>query len=255
MNIGLVGYGRMGRLIHTMAEQRGHRITLIVDPNAPDAHEPCITPALLSRVEGIIEFSLPEGLEHTMRVYSQGSPKVVLGTTGWDEDREKILSLWDVASQKGALLYGSNFSVGANLLFRLGAIAAKMTAALPEYDLMIHEYHHKHKKDSPSGTALTLAQQVLNNNPRKTSIVSNALTNRAINTQELHVSSTRGGAIPGTHTLSLDSDADTLSLTHTARNREGFALGSILGLEWLADKTGIFRTDEFFTTLFKEQEK
>jgi 4-hydroxy-tetrahydrodipicolinate reductase len=243
MRIAIVGYGRMGRLIEDIAVNRGHSVVARIDPAAPGANFPEVTEDSLKEAEGAIEFSLPDGVIKNARVYSQANIPVVLGTTGWDRVKQEILSLY---KERGTLLYGSNFSIGANLLIALTKRAAQLIEHVEDYDIMLHEYHHRHKKDSPSGTALTIAEVILNNLTRKKTLQPKALEDREILASELHVSSTRGGAIPGTHTITLDSEADSITLTHTARSRGGFALGAVMGLEWIKDKTGVFHVDEFF---------
>jgi len=242
----------MGRIIRSIAESRGHSVSVIIDPAAVEADFPTLTPESLVDTDGIIEFSLPgpngEWVAKNVQVYAETGARVVLGTTGWDEHRDLILA--PLAHTTGAFLYGSNFSLGANMLFRLTAQAAKMIETIDSYDIMVHEYHHSQKKDSPSGTAFTLGTEILKNNRRKKVIVGDSLRNRPIRPEELHVSSTRGGHIPGIHTVTLDSEADSLNISHTARSREGFALGAVLGLEWVAQKNGVFTTDDFFSTLF-----
>jgi len=268
--VALVGYGRMGKIIHSILQTRGHQVGLIVDPQAPEAHKAHLDCQDLQGIDGVIEFSLPgdlsKGLVENVSAYAKAKIKVVLGTTGWEAEKSKVLGPvfqtlgYDSSSptdsdglaDKVALLYGSNFSVGAQLLFRVSAYTTLLAEKIGGYDLMIHEFHHNQKKDSPSGTALSLADQVLKNSQTKTTILADAARDRAIRPDELHVSSTRGGKIPGIHTLTLDSDADTLEITHTARNREGFALGAVMGLEWLLknNKVGVYTTDDFFDTLF-----
>jgi len=133
-------------------------------------------------------------------------------------------------------------------MFAIVARAAELIKPFDDYDIMVHEFHHKLKVDSPSGTALSIANLILDKLPRKTTIQSQAL-DRAIHPEELHVSSTRGGSIPGIHSVLLDSVADTIEITHTVRNRRGLALGSVLALEWLEGKTGCFRVEEFFASV------
>lgn len=147
-------------------------------------------------------------------------------------------------------MWGNNFSIGAHLLFKLTAEAASLIENLTDYDIMIHEIHHKMKKDSPSGTALTLAEKILQNNARKTVIQTGTL-NRAIRPEELHVVGIRGGSVPGVHTVTVDGPHDTIELTHTARSRCGFATGSVMAAEWLKDRQGFFRVEDFIDDLFK----
>jgi 4-hydroxy-tetrahydrodipicolinate reductase len=141
-------------------------------------------------------------------------------------------------------VYGSNFSIGAHIFFRLVALASKLTDGFPEYDIMAYELHHKMKKDSPSGTALSTAKIVLDNSTKKDTIVTEKL-DRAIAPNELHVASIRGGEVPGTHTVLFDSAADTIEITHRVRSRNGLALGAVIAAEWVIGKKGFFTIEDF----------
>lgn len=249
MNIVLVGYGRMGKAVEEAAVQRGHTITAKVDPMAdgPQTFRE-LTPEILGQADAVIEFALPQGIETNTRLYAECGIPAVIGTTGWEAERETVASL--VREKNAAVLWGHNFSVGAHLLFKLTAEAAQLIENLPDYDIMVHEIHHKMKKDSPSGTALTLAEKILQNNRRK-SVIQTGTPNRAILPEELHVVGIRGGSVPGVHTVTIDGPHDTIELTHTARNRCGFAVGSVMAAEWLKDKKGFFRVEDFIDDLFK----
>ncbi len=241
MKVLIVGYGSMGREVEAVLLKRGHQITGRVDPSGSGDAE-AVTPELLSKADGVIEFALAQGVESNTRLYAAAKTPAVIGTTGWEEQRDAIRDL--VVSQDSALLWGNNFSVGANIFFALVSRAAALVNGIEEYDPMLNEYHHLRKKDSPSGTALTAAEKVLEQLDRKTAIQTETL-HRAIEAHELHVGSIRGGSIPGIHTLTLDSAADSIEITHTARSRGGFALGAVHGLEWLQGKTGFYSVDDF----------
>lgn len=241
MKVVIVGYGSMGHEVESVLLQRGHEVICRVDPSGSgDAKK--VSPDLLKTAEGLIEFALPEGLIDNIRAYSESSVPAVIGTTGWEKLRSQAEDI--VRQNKSALLWGNNFSLGANLFFDLVSRAAALINSIEEYDIMVNEYHHKRKKDSPSGTALTIAEKILQNLDRKTVIQTETL-NRAIRENELHVGSVRGGFIPGIHQVTLDSEADSIEISHTARNRKGFALGAVRGLEWLSGKTGFFSVDDF----------
>ncbi len=249
MNIALVGYGQMGRMVHDIALGRGHSVVAIVDPIAVDpaaaggpVYARALVPELLTGVDVAIEFSLAAAVVDNVRVYAAAGVAAVIGTTGWTDRIDAVAST--VAEAGVGLVYGSNFSIGAHVFFRVAASAARLIADLDEYDAMIHEIHHRRKKDSPSGTALTLAEHVLRALPAKTTIETGRL-DRAPHAHELHVSSTRGGANPGCHTLYLDSDADTIEVRHQARSRIGFAGGAVRAAEWLAGRTGLYTVDDF----------
>ena len=241
MNIFLMGYGRMGREVEQILLQRGHTLTARVDPfGSGDMPEP--DKKTLQDSDAVIEFALPEGIQDRAGLYSRYGLKSVIATTGWDKQKKDVLSPFQENS--GAILYGSNFSVGAHLFFRLSAYAASLINKVEDYDAALIEYHHNKKVDAPSGTALTAAEKVLEQLDRKKEILSGNPPG-AIKPEQLHVASVRAGNIPGIHTLTLDSPADTLEITHNARTRGGFALGSVLAAEWLMNRSGIYSVDDF----------
>jgi 4-hydroxy-tetrahydrodipicolinate reductase len=253
MRVAIVGYGRMGREVEAVLAGRGHELARVIDPEADPAriaapHAPRATPEALKGVDVAIEFSLPDGVEENVGVYAAAGVPAVLGTTGWLDRLDTVTSL--VTDANGSLVYGSNFSIGAHLFFRLAAHAGSLVANVEEYDLLIHEMHHRGKKDSPSGTALTLAEAVLSRVPRK-SRIETARLDRAPEPDELHVSSSRGGSIPGTHTLYLDSPADTIEVRHQARSRAGFALGAVRAAEWITGRKGVFTVEQFIDELLE----
>ncbi len=247
MKILLVGYGRMGKEIEKIALDRGHTVPTKIDAIAGVGTHQTLTAQLLNEVDVVIEFALPDNMDENIKLYAQTKVPVVIGTTGWNSKLEQYKNA--IINAGGRAVYGSNYSVGAHILFNLAAYATKMVDKISEYDLMITEYHHKNKKDSPSGTAITLAQQVLDNTDRKKCIQPEKL-DRAILPEELHVVAVRGGSIPGIHTLTLDSDADTIEVTHNARSRGGFALGSVLAAEWITQQeSGFYPVETFMKNL------
>lgn len=249
MNILIVGYGRMGHEVETILQARGHRVTARIDrtPGVGDAAE--LSSEILRSSQAVIEFSLPEAVIDHVRAYAAAGIPAVVGTTGWDERKPEAKTI--VEGYQAALIHGTNFSLGAHMFFQLVERASAMIADLPEYDIMVTEWHHKLKKDSPSGTALTTADRIVRNLPRKTEINTGRI-DRAIRDEELHVASVRGGSIPGIHQVLIDSAADTIEVRHTARNRSGFALGAVLAAEWLAvrPQIGFVDVEEFARQYF-----
>jgi 4-hydroxy-tetrahydrodipicolinate reductase len=251
MNVAIIGYGRMGHEIELAARDRGHSVITTIDPVAETAAFPSVAAAVDAGALGgdtvAIEFALPAGVEENLREYARAGCAVVLGTTGWDGRRERVLDIAREASI--SLVWGSNFSVGANMFARITAYAARLAAGAGGYDSALLELHHRGKEDSPSGTALTLAEGVLAAGSEKSRVQPETL-HRRIEAQELHVASVRLGSVPGTHTLYLDSPADTVELTHRARSRHGFAVGAVQAGEWILEAGGVRRVSEFFDYLF-----
>ncbi|MBN2652665.1 MAG: 4-hydroxy-tetrahydrodipicolinate reductase [Spirochaetales bacterium] len=237
----IIGYGRMGKEIEQILLQRQHEVVARIDavPGVGDYTE--ISEEILKKADFAIEFALPTNIEENARIYANAQTPVVIGTTGWDNIRQDIAKIFE---EKGTCMWGSNFSIGAHMLFKLTEKMASFYENIPGYDIMVNEYHHKFKKDSPSGTAITIGEKILNNTTKKKSIITDRL-DRQIKDEELHVASVRGGMIPGIHTVTLDSEADTIELTHNARSRQGFALGAVLAAEWLANKKGFYRVEDF----------
>jgi 4-hydroxy-tetrahydrodipicolinate reductase len=247
MKVLICGYGRMGQEIESALLTRGHEVTARVDPDPNRGDVRSLSAELLTSSEGVIEFSLPGGVISNAALYHSASIPAVVGTTGWEADRDTVREMYqkEQGEQVGAaLLYGSNFSIGANLFRVLSEFAAQIIGPIQDYDITMLEKHHSGKQDSPSGTAITVAESLIKAHPRKTRIVTERL-DRRIEPDELHLASLRGGSVPGTHSVEFDSAADTISITHTARNRGGFALGAVLGLEWLSGRTGFFSVENF----------
>ena len=247
----IIGYGSMGHEVEKVLRDRGHQVSARVDPEEERADAKALTEELAAHSDIAIEFSLPGAVLDNARAYARFGLSAVVGTTGWyaklDELRETV------KSSKIGYLFGSNFSIGAHLFFALVAAATDLANPCPEYDLMGWEVHHKRKKDSPSGTALTLAKIITTKSARKKRIVTEKL-DRAVAEDELHFASVRGGEVPGTHTVLLDSAFDTIELTHRARSRGGMALGAVRAAEWLAGKRGVFEVNDFIQDILQRRQ-
>ncbi|AEJ61569.1 Dihydrodipicolinate reductase [Spirochaeta thermophila DSM 6578] len=247
MKVVLVGYGRMGREVEQVLRERGHEVTYRVDPSG-SGDAPTLTPSLLSGADMAIEFSHASSVVANCGIYVETGVPAVVGTTGWTDRIEEVRRM---VGEKIGYLWGANFSIGAHLFFALAVHATRLTHAFPEYDALAYEIHHRRKKDSPSGTALTLAQKIIEASKTKKRVVIDRLS-RAPEPDELHVASVRGGEVPGTHTFMLDSEADTVEITHRARSRRGFAVGAVRAAEWLLGRKGFFTVETFIDDIFGE---
>jgi len=233
MNIALIGYGKMGHEIETIAREAGETIVKTFDIGNP------VDVASLDGVDVCIEFSTPQTVLQNIRVAVEARKDIVVGTTGWYDRLPEIRA----SVTDSGLLYSPNFSIGVNVMFRVVAAAAQLMNNAAQYDPYIHESHHRQKVDSPSGTALKLAEILLEKIDRKKRIQTHSL-DRRIDPEELHVSSTRVGTFAGTHTVGFDSDADLIEITHTAKTRRGFALGAVRAAQWLKGKKGVYTMDD-----------
>lgn len=249
LRLGLVGYGRMGRIVHRLAEERGHRVTAIVDPHAPEATASALGSDLLEQVDAVIDFSVPATAQEHLLFYGRTGLPAVVGTTGWYDELPAIQA--ELQGTDAAIVWSGNFSIGVRLFSRLAAHAAGLFAPFTQYDALLHEFHHAGKADSPSGTALELAQAVQSEWARQ-SEVQTARLDRVRRPEELHLSSTRGGAIPGTHMVIFDSPADTVELIHRARTREGFAAGAVQSAEWVVGRRGFFTLEQLLDDVFSD---
>ncbi len=234
MKVLLLGYGKMGRVIEGIALERGHDIVARVD----EKNRAELTGFSPDTVDVVIEFSHPEAAVENLRdCLTLGLP-VVCGTTGWLEHRPEIEAL--CREKGGAFFYASNYSIGVNLFFRLNRSLARLMAQQPQYRAGLTETHHIHKKDAPSGTALTLAEDLLAEVPRYETWVLGAGSDES----ELPIVALREGEVPGTHAVKYSSGQDDLEIIHTAHSREGFALGAVIAAEWLVGKQGVFGMNE-----------
>lgn len=230
MKFALIGYGKMGRAIEEAATQRGHEIVLCIGiENLED-----FTTENLKKADAAIEFTSPHSAAGNIKKCLDANLPVVCGSTGWLAQWNEIVSYCN--EKNSTFLYASNFSVGVNLFFQLNSFLAQMMNLHDEYDVSIEEIHHTEKRDAPSGTAITLAEQVLQQISRKKQWV-----NHESNTKEdLVITSKRIDPAPGTHIIRYTSPVDDIEIMHTARNRKGFAAGAVLAAEFIAGKKGIY---------------
>ena len=230
MNAAIIGYGKMGKEIEKILIERGHKVTLIIDQdNTAD-----LDAAHLKEVDVAIEFSTPQTAYSNIVKCLEYNTPVVCGTTAWLDRYDEVKQLCE--SKKGTFFYASNYSIGVNLTFRLNEMLARMMNRFPEYDVTLEEVHHTQKKDAPSGTAITLADGIVSNLDRKKRWVNGMTTNPA----ELEVQAIRRGVVPGIHTVTYESEADVITLSHNAKSRRGFALGAVLAAEFIQNKRGVF---------------
>lgn len=230
MKIALIGYGKMGHMIEEIAIQRGHKIVLKIDVNNP--HD--FNKENISEADVAIEFTGPDSaFQNVMKGLEFGVP-LVSGSTGWNNKLDEAKNYCQQAN--GSFLHTSNFSIGVNIFFEVNKLLAKLMASQPEYDVNLREIHHTAKKDAPSGTAVTLAEQVLQNLPRKKDWVNQPSQSK----EQLSIISERIDPAPGTHYVKYSSEVDDIEIIHTAHNRKGFALGAVLAAEYISDKKGIF---------------
>ncbi len=234
MKIALIGYGKMGKAIEQIAVERGHSIVLKIDfDNLQD-----FTKDNLQKADVAIEFTGPHSaFENVVKCIQYGVP-LVCGSTGWLEKWNDVNILCE--KENGSLLYASNFSVGVNLFFEINKYVAALMSKHPEYNISMEEIHHTQKKDAPSGTAITLAEQILANNHSK----KNWVNEEAKNAEELSIISKRIDPAPGTHSIKYSSVIDDIEITHTAHSRTGFATGAVLAAEFLRGKKGIYGMKE-----------
>ena len=224
MNIALLGYGKMGKTIEQIAVKRGHQIVLKVSRETGEYS--------LDNVDVAIDFSLPSAaFENISNCILQRTP-VVSGTTGWLEKYDEVLKLCH--ENKGTFLYASNFSLGVNIFFEMNKTLAKLMKGLPQYYVGIEEIHHTQKLDAPSGTAITLAEEIIKHSDYKN------WTLETPKSKEIGILAKRIENVPGTHEITYESDVDSISIKHTAHSREGFALGAIIAAEWIHDKIGVY---------------
>lgn len=225
MKIALLGYGKMGKVIERIALERGHEIVL--------KKSSASTFDGIENADVAIDFSIPDVAVENISICLEKGIPVVSGTTGWLDDYQKIVDLCEV--KNGAFLYGSNFSLGVNLFFELNNYLAQMMSKFKEYNVSMEEIHHTQKLDKPSGTAISLAKDILKNYPEKKNWTIDNATN-----EELFIDVKRIENVPGTHSVFYNSNVDFIEIKHVAHNREGFALGAVVASEWILGKKGVF---------------
>ena len=231
MRLLMIGYGKMGKAIEAIAIQRGHTVVHV------DNREELSN--FNSTADAAIEFSQPDAVVDNLKFCFDKKIPVACGTTGWLDKRKEVEEL---CLKKGStFFYASNYSLGVNIFFKLNEFLAKLMKGQSSYEISIDETHHTQKKDAPSGTAITLAEGVIKNNPSKTEWQ----LNNATKPSALPIYAFRIDPAPGTHVVKYQSAVDDIEIKHTAHSREGFALGAVLVAEWLAGKTGVFSMDDF----------
>jgi len=245
MNVALIGYGKMGREIERIAGERKIKIGRIFTSENNRSGKG-LTKQSLKGIDVCIDFSTPEATERNVKAAGACGKNIVVGTTGWYDRMKEIEKI--VREEKIGLLFSANFSVGMNVFFQLVGMASKKFDKTEEYDVAIQETHHKSKTDSPSGTALTLGQIILKNYHRKQRMLLERAKEQ-IGKESLHVTSTRVGSAVGKHAVIFDSEADSIELVHTAKNRAGFARGALLAAEWLNGKKGWFTMNDVITSI------
>ncbi len=232
MDIILLGYGKMGKIIERVALDRGHQISARIDiDNAEDFET--------SSGDVAIEFSHPDAAFGNLKKCIERRLPVVCGTTGWLSKKSEIESL--CKKHGSTFFYASNYSLGVNIFFKVNEYIARMMDNLSEYEIALDEIHHAEKKDAPSGTAITLAEGIINNVKRKRQWV-NQKTGKA---EDLFIESFRIDQVPGTHIVKYESAIDDIEIKHIAHSREGFAKGAVMVAEWIKDRKGIYTMDDF----------
>lgn len=230
MKIALIGYGKMGKAIEQVALERGHEIVLTIDlDNASD-----FTEENIKQADVAIEFTSPHSAFDNLRKLLSFHIPVVCGSTGWLDKYEAIEEY--CLQQQGGFLYASNYSIGVNIFFEINKKLAELMAPHPDYSVLLEEVHHTQKKDAPSGTAVSLADQVIERIPLKKTWVNQA----SLNPEELPIISERIDPAAGTHKVIYHSAIDDIEIIHTAHNRTGFATGAVLAAEFMVGKTGIY---------------
>lgn len=232
MKIALIGYGKMGKTLEQTALKKGHEVVLRLDVNNPEDFN------RLHEADVAIEFTRPESaINNILKCFEQGVP-IVCGTTGWLKKFDEVVT--ECSKTHGTFFYASNYSIGVNIFFEINRLLASMMNNYDMYDVKMEEIHHTQKLDAPSGTAITLAQGIIENIERKTKWVSNSENMEAVGEKEINITAKRIDPAPGTHIITYDSPIDSIEITHTAHSREGFATGAVVAAEWLVGKKGVF---------------
>jgi len=229
MNIALLGYGRMGQTIEQIAIKRGHNIVLKVDKDDKDYD--------ITKADVAIDFSIPNVAFHNISNCINNNVPVISGTTGWLDNYDNAVAL--CKEKKGAFIYASNYSLGVNIFFELNKTLAKMMRTLKQYNVSMEEIHHTKKLDAPSGTAISLAEDIISNSDKY-----NGWKLDEPSETNIPIIAKRIGDVPGTHSVTYESEVDTVNIEHIAHNRQGFALGAVIAAEWIVGKTGVFTMND-----------
>ena len=238
MKIAIIGYGKMGRMIEEMARRRGHEIVAVIDRDTDCK----IDSEAFRSADAAIEFTVPSAAEANVRAALEQGVPVVCGTTGWTEGLERLRGSMPPNS---ALMWSGNYSLGVNIFFAVNRYLAKIMAQFPDYTPDMTETHHIHKLDHPSGTALMLADQIIDALPGLDG------WSEAPDPGKLLINHVRHGEVPGIHRITWESPVDSISIEHSAKSRAGFALGAVMAAEWLAGRRGYHSIDEMMTELIK----
>ncbi|TDQ08833.1 4-hydroxy-tetrahydrodipicolinate reductase [Pedobacter metabolipauper] len=243
MKIALLGYGKMGQIVERFAVDRGHEIVLKISvDNRAD-----LTTANLRKADVAIDFSAPDAAIDNIYACFDANLPVVVGTTGWYGQLQEVKN--ECLVRNNTLLYGSNFSIGVNIFFHMNKVLAKLMNNFPAYEVQVEEIHHTQKLDAPSGTAMTVAEGIIENLDRKIEWVNELVGtpfDDVLKKEQLLIESHRIENIPGTHTVVYSSEVDEIEFKHTAHNRSGFALGAVVAAEWLENKQGFYNITDIF---------
>lgn len=243
MKLALLGYGKMGHIIEQFAMDRGHEIVLKIEELNADE----LTEENLKKADVAIDFSTPATVINHIKACFRANVPVVVGTTGWYDQLDEIKE--ECLQSNNTLLYGSNFSIGVNVFFHVNKILAKIMNAYPQYEVLVEEIHHTQKLDSPSGTAITIAEGIIEGLENKTEWVNELVGNMQeviAKPEQLLIESHRIEDVPGTHTVIYSSEVDDIEFKHKAHNRAGFALGAVIAAEWIKEKTGFYSVADIF---------
>lgn len=230
LNIGIIGYGKMGKEIEKLALERGHSIGLIIDQNNIND----LNNQNLNKIDVCIEFTNSKSSVENIKKCFEFDIPIVSGTTGWNDELENIIE--KSVNEHKSFFYASNFSISVNIFFEINKMLAKLMNSQPQYEIDITEIHHTQKLDSPSGTAITLANQIIGNVERKKAWKED----ENVVSEEIKIKAIREENVPGTHIIKYESDIDEIEIKHRAKNRKGMATGAILAAEFLHDKKGFF---------------
>ncbi|WP_316821690.1 4-hydroxy-tetrahydrodipicolinate reductase [Pedobacter gandavensis] len=243
MKIALLGYGKMGQIIERFALERGHEVVLKISSSNLEE----LNVANLSKADVAIDFSIPDAAIANIYLCFEANVPIVVGSTGWYGQLQEVKD--ECLSSNNTLLYGSNFSIGVNIFFHINQVLAKVMNNFPAYDVQVEEIHHTQKLDSPSGTAMTIAEGIIEELDSKKEWVNELVGSpfeEVVKKDQVLIESHRIESVPGTHTVVYSSEVDEIEIKHTAHNRAGFALGAIVAAEWLQNKQGFYNIADIF---------